>query len=100
MAEISADPRLGAKQRAEFSERAWSKFVDHSRLLIRQAMQDGVLPGQTKMPEAEERAALELREQQLKQTFETPAMPDDKAGETTRMEAGVALARLKELRDG
>ena len=87
MAEISADPRLGAKRRAEFSERSWVTFVDHTRLLIRQAKQDGVLPGQSEMPEAEERAALELREQQLLQTFHSDA------DALLRAQAGVASAR-------
>ncbi len=93
MAEISIDPRLGAERRAKLSERAQDSFTKHVRLLIRQAMQDGVLPGQTKMPEAEERAELELREQQLLQTFHSD--PDT----LLRAEAGIALARLKELRD-
>ena len=62
MAEISIDPRLGAKRRAIRMERAQDSFVKHVRLLVRQSMQDGVLPGQTKMPEEDELAALELRE--------------------------------------
>ena len=74
-------------------ERAEDSFVKHVRLLVRQAMQDGVLPGQTKMSEEDELAALELREQQLLQTFHSD--PDA----LLRAEAGVALARLKELRD-
>ena len=94
MSEISIDPRLGAKRRAELSARAWGTFKEYVRIYIRQAMQDGVLPGQSEMPEAEELAALELREPQLLQTFQT----DQDA--LLRAEAGVALTRLKELRDG
>ena len=94
MAEISADPRLGAERIAKLSERAQDSFIKHTHLLIRQAMQDGRLPGQSEMPEAEELAALELREPQLLQTFQT----DQDA--LLRAEAGVALTRLKELRDG
>ena len=98
MAEIAADPRLGAKRRAILMERAHDSFVKHVRLLIRQAMQDGVLPGQTKLSEEDELAALELREQQLIETFQTPA--SEPGGELVRLQAGAALARLEKLRDG
>ena len=97
MAEISIDPRLGAKRRAILMERAQDSFVQHVRLLVRQAMQDGVLPGQTKLSEEDELAALELREQQLTETFQTPV--PEPGGELVRLQAGAALARLKELRD-
>ena len=81
-------------------ERAQDSFVKHVRLLVRQSMQDGVLPGQTKMPEEDELAALELLEQQLTETFQTLTLVPEPGGELVRLQAGAALTRLKELRDG
>ena len=79
-------------------QRIQDTFIRYVRIYVRQSMQDGVLPGQTKLSEEDELAALELREQQLIETFQTPV--SEPGGELVRLQAGAALVRLEKLRDG